>query len=192
MGDADYAAAHQLRVRGSLRPRCIATMQEGADRSRSQFRPAAAVTLAILLVCGLVAVAFVVEVDLDEETSQPVVLSEAMVQKSAAFHAGKARAHARFAKMYKGHGLHADAAKHAALARHHSRLSSQKSRATDAGAWLSRVKRSQKHLKVVDLVNKKKEKTSQQRRKDSIAARKDAVRKQHQKYKIQRKTMSDN
>jgi len=166
-------------------------MQEGIDRYRSQFRPAAAVTLGVLLVCGLVAVAFVVEVDLEEETAQPVVLSEAMVQKSAAHHAGKARAHSRFAKLYKKHGLHADAAKHEALARHHSRLSAQKSRATDAGAWLSRVKRSQKHLKVVDLVNKKKEKTSQQRRKDAIAARKDAIRKQHQKNKIQRKTMRD-
>jgi len=196
MGDAGRRPTTK-RVRGSLRPRCIATssdpatMQEGADRFRSQFRPAAAVTLAFLLVCGLVAVAFVVEVDLDEETSQPVVLSEAMVQKSAAFHAGKARAHARFAKMYKGHGLHEDAAKHAALARKHLHLSRSKSTATDAGAWLARVKKSRKHLKIVDVVNKKKEKTSQERRLDAIAAKKDAIRKQHQNNKLVRKTMRD-
>merc|ERR1712230_93854 len=64
------------------------TMEE---RSGSRLRPAAAITLAAVLVCALLAVVCVVEVDLEEDHAQATVLESAWA-------AGKGKAKAKSGK----------------------------------------------------------------------------------------------
>merc|ERR1711988_1815541 len=45
-----------------------------------------------------------------------------VAKRKSAWHAGKAQAHTRFAKLYKKHGLHADSDRHKALAEKHKAL----------------------------------------------------------------------
>merc|ERR1711998_689723 len=192
MGDV-VRAAPRIGREGSRRPResqqeaTTATMQD-----RSQFRPAAAVTLAILLVCGMMAMAFVVEVDVEEDNAQPVVLADVKTGHSKHFHAGKARGHARFAKMYKKFGMHEDAAKHAALAKKHAALAKgDDSKADDPGTWLARVKKSQKHLKVVSDVRKATVQHLKKHKKEAIDARQDAADNKHDNNNLRRQDLRD-
>jgi len=148
--------------------------------------------LAILLVCGMMAVAFVVEVDVEEDNAQPVVLADVKTGHSKHFHAGKARGHARFAKMYKKFGMHEDAAKHAALAKKHAALAKgDDSKADDPGTWLARVKKSQKHLKVVSDVRKETVRHLKKHKKEAIDARQDAANKKHDNNDLRRKDLRD-
>merc|ERR1712054_640984 len=125
------------------------------------------------------AVAFVVEVDVEEDNAQPVVLADVKTSHSKHFHAGKARGHARFAKMYKKFGMHEDAAKHAALAKKHAALAKgDDSKADDPGTWLARVrKETVRHLK--------------KHKKEAIDARQDAANKKHDNNDLRRKDLRD-
>merc|ERR1711939_839717 len=91
MGDA-VPAVDWLLSTAVLQPqRKTTTATTMEERSGSRLRPAAAITLAAVLVCALLAVVCVVEVDLEEDHAQATVLESAWA-------AGKGKAKAKSGK----------------------------------------------------------------------------------------------